>query len=302
MAASESFLQVMGGSAHLITRDGGGDVLKGAEERLRYLEELWTRFSPDSQVSTLNTRPGDWTVVSDETLALIELSRFGWLLTRGLFDPTGLPALLAAGYRSSRLDETRRTDGVQARSGPLPGCGGIEIENQSVRLPAGVTIDAGGIGKGLAADIVACEMIRDGVPGAMVNIGGDLRVVNSEETHGGWPVDIEDPFREGHPLARLRLTNGGVATSTPRHRRWQSEDGNALHLIDPRTGQPVETDVESVTVVAGEAWLAEVVAKAAVMSGFDAAPDLIDDLGLAGLVISVHGRMLLSTGIVEYML
>ena len=103
-------------------------------------------------------------------------------------------------------------------------------------------------------------------------------------------------------MVRLNLSQGGVATSTPRHRRWRSEIGSSRHLIDPRTGHPSETDVESVTVVAGEAWIAEVVAKAAALVGTESATALIDDLGLAGIVISDEGRVLASARFVEFLL
>jgi thiamine biosynthesis lipoprotein len=137
----------------------------------------------------------------------------------------------------------------------------------------------------------------------MVNLGGDLRTIDAVPADGsGWAVDIEDPFQEGRTVVRLNLSQGGVATSTPRHRRWCSETGSRRHLIDPRTGHPSETDVESVTVVAGEAWIAEVGAKAAALVGTESATALIDDLGLAGIVISDEGRVLTSARFVEFLL
>lgn len=300
MEVSESIFGVMGSTAHVLVRNAGAETLSWVEARLRQLEEWWTRFSTASEVSRINASSGEWTPVSHETVALVELSRVGWLMTKGLFDPTGLPALLTAGYVSSRLDPSRYTSGVAASSEHSPGCEGFETDEGLVRVPSGVTVDPGGIGKGLAADIVASELIRKGASGALVNIGGDLRVVEAT-ANGGWTVTVEDPFQEGRTVARLNLAEGGVATTTPRHRRWRSENGNNVHLIDPRHGRPTDTDVESVTVIAGEAWIAEVVAKAAAICGCDAAPDLIDDFGLAGIVISNSGRVMLSSRVVEFL-
>lgn len=286
----------MGSTAQIVIRGGGVGDLARAEQRLVRLEDLWTRFSPDSELSRINTSGGEWTEVSSETIALIQLSELGWRMTDGLFDPTGLPAVLAAGYTSSRSDPSRRTVGVPAVDLPTPGCGDFLVTEHGVRIPAGVSIDPGGIGKGLAADIVATELSREGATTVVVSIGGDLRVV------GGWTVDLEDPFQEGRTVARLNIADGGVATSTPSHRRWQSEDGNSVHLIDPRTGKPSDTDIESVTVIAGEAWIAEAVATAAALVGSEAAPEFIDRLGLAGIVIANDGRLRLSTRIIEFLL
>jgi thiamine biosynthesis lipoprotein len=296
MAVAETSFQVMGSTAQVVTRGGAGGHLARAEQRLRRLEDLWTRFSPDSEVSRVNTSDGEWTEVSPETAALIQLSELSWRMTDGLFDPTGLPALLAAGYSASRSEPNRRTVGVEPRSLPSPGCANFRVTDKGVRIPAGVSLDPGGIGKGLAADIVASELSREGVESVVVSIGGDVRVI------GGWIVDLDDPSQEGRTVARLNIANGGVATSTPSHRRWQSEDGNSVHLIDPRTGKPAVTDVESVTIIAGEAWIAEGVATAAALMGSEAAPEFIDGLGLAGIVIDNVGRLRLSNRVVAFLL
>jgi FAD:protein FMN transferase len=286
----------MGCTAHVVTRGERVGNLSRAKQRLGQLEDLWTRFSADSELSRVNTSDGEWTKVSQETAALVQLSELSWRMTDGLFDPTGLPAVLAAGYSASRSDPQRRTVGVQPSGDPTPGCADFLVTDNGVRIPAGVSLDPGGIGKGLAADIVACELSSEGAETVVVSIGGDLRVI------GGWIVDLEDPFQEGRTVARLNIGNGGVATSTPSHRRWRSEDGNSVHLIDPRTGKPAITDVESVTIIAGEAWIAEAVATAAALIGSDAAPEFIDRLGLAGIVIDIEGRLRLSNRVIEFLL
>ena len=184
MEANSPKFQVMGSTAEVVVDRSAIDLMPWAEGRLRQLEEMWTRFTPTSEVSRINCSAGQWTSVGIETVALLELSRMGWLMTRGLFDPTGLPALLAAGYVTSRLDPNRSTTGVEAGSFPSPGCEGFEIEESSVRLPPGVTLDPGGIGKGLAADLVATELVRRGAIRAMVNLGGDLRMVDAVPADG----------------------------------------------------------------------------------------------------------------------
>lgn len=165
----------------------------------------------------------------------------------------------------------------------------------SVRLPDGVMLDPGGIGKGLAADIVADELRRAGAAGALVNVGGDLRVCGRAPFSGGWLVGIEDPFDRAKRIAVHRLGDGGVATTTPVHRRWSRPGHPFHHVIDPRTGAPPPTDVASVTVLASHAWQAEVVAKAAALAGASEGVDLIDDLGLSGIVVSVDRRVMLSS-------
>jgi thiamine biosynthesis lipoprotein len=201
-----------------------------------------------------------------------------------------------------RLGYDRPLDG-EGRAGPSrpgsersPGCGGIRLDpdSRTVHLPEGVAIDPGGIGKGLAADLVVAELIDDGARGVLVNVGGDLAVAGEPPGGTGWSVAVEDPHDPQAVLAVPRLAAGGVATTTPVHRRWRPDTGPGLHVIDPRTGRPVDGDVAAVTVVAGQGWMAEAFAKAVTVAGAEAGLDRVDTAGLDALVVTAGGSLRLS--------
>ena len=133
---------------------------------------------------------------------------------------------------------------------------------QAITLPPGVEIDPGGIGKGLAADIVSEELIAAGADGALVNVGGDARVRGEPLNGHSWDIAIDDPARvDNAETLRIGLHDGGIATSSQVLRRWTTAAGDMHHLIDPRTGRPSASRYATVTAVAGDAWWAEVVAK-----------------------------------------
>jgi FAD:protein FMN transferase len=287
----------MGSDGHVLVVGGDGPRLVAhAEARLRLLEDRWTRFSPDSELSRLNRRAGSRTRLHPDTFALVARACDGWRLTGGLFDPTVLPAMIDAGY-TRPLDASGRTgDPRRSTVASAPGCGSIELDpaELSVTLPGDVALDPGGLGKGLAADLVAAELLAMGGLGVLVNVGGDLRAEGTPPSAWGWTVAIEDPFDADSTIATPRFASGAVATTTPRHRRWMMPSGPATHVIDPRNGRPVETDVASATVIAGQAWMAEVVAKGAAISGVEGAIDVIDEAGLSGIVVSDTGAIRLS--------
>ena len=106
------------------------------------------------------------------------------------FDPTVLAAVRAAGYDRS-FDDLPQISILDAVA-PPPGCDGIEVDTRLdlVRLPAGVGIDPGGIGKGLAADLVATAAVDLGADGAMVSLGGDLRVAGTPPPEG-WEIELD---------------------------------------------------------------------------------------------------------------
>ena len=130
-------------------------------------------------------------------------------------------------------------------------------------VAAGHGFDPGGIGKGLAADLVSAELLAAGAEGVLVNLGGDLRVRGRGPDQGDWPLSVADPFRPDVELLRLAIGDGALATSSRLLRRWRNRRGIEMHhLLDPATGAPTDTDVVAVTVLAGDAWWAEALTKA----------------------------------------
>jgi thiamine biosynthesis lipoprotein len=126
----------------------------------------------------------------------------------------------------------------------------------------------------------------------MVNIGGDLRVSGLPPGGAdGWTIAIEDPFHPEAEIWRPTLADGGVASSSTRIRTWDRDGRTRHHLVDPSTGDAPETDVVAATVVAGTAWLAEVFTKVAMTLPAREAVDVLDDAGLAAVVVDTDGRL-----------
>jgi len=278
----------MGSDAHVIVVGGPCGLDEQARRRIDDLEQRWSRFRPDSEVSELNRRAGEPVRVSGETIELIERAVDAWLLSGGTFDPTVLGAVIRAGYDRS-FDEL----GPAPPPGRSPlgiGLADIEIDGDTVRLPAGTGFDPGGIGKGLAADMVVGEVLAAGAEGVCVNLGGDVRVAGARPTGDGWTVAVEHPWSDA-PIAVLGLTAGAVATSTTLKRRWETDGQVRHHLIDPGTGLPSDTDVNLATVVVAAGWAAEVLAKAVLLRGAAHAFDILGGTGAQGLVVDDGGRI-----------
>lgn len=302
-----------------ITADGSASTgwSDSAVELLDHLEACWSRFLPDSDVSRLNLSCGEPMEVDPTTRTLLDAMIDAWHTTEQRFDPTTLPALMAAGYRSSIDDPQRVTillSGAVQLDGPDattpadatltdPTLDDVEIDRaaNSVRLPAGLAIDAGGIGKGLAADLTVAHMLRAGLDGAMVSIGGDISM-GGRPPDGGWTVLIEHPGHRhdvDHLVGTIAVGGGGVATSSTTARRWQHQGNERHHVIDPWTGSPSTTDLSSVTVVARSGWLAEAHATAAILSGSEHVIDYLDRHELSGLAVAADGRVLATEDLSE---
>jgi thiamine biosynthesis lipoprotein len=265
----ERTFPAMGASGHVLVH-GPARLLDQAETRIEELEDRWSRFRPQSELSTLNRRRDGrpWRVTADTAL-LVQACVTAWRGTGGRFDPTMLDAVVALGY--DRDFDLVRDAAAGSAAAPRPGHGldGVVVDDAAgtVTLPADVRIDPGGLGKGLAADVVVAELLASGAQGALVNLGGDLAVDGTAPGDGGWSVSVDDPFAPGHALRDIRLVRGGVATSSTLMRRWRCGDDVMHHLLDPATGLPTRSGIAAATVVAGTAWWAEALATAIVVGG-----------------------------------
>jgi thiamine biosynthesis lipoprotein len=291
----------MGTEVHLVAVGAHPDVLGLGRRHIHELEALWSRFREDSEISRLNSAAPRPVRVSPETIELVRRSLEGWRATSGAFDPTILGDLVALGYHSSfeRLEEESPPPPFPRRRGGATGVV-VDQRNQTVRLPEGAAIDPGGIGKGLAADIVAEKMLEAGARGVCVNVGGDLRVAGRPPTPAGWTVGVDDPFG-GPPLTTLSLQEGAIATSSRLGRTWMRSGVLRHHLLEPATGQPASTRLAAVTVVAGRGWWAEVLAKAIFLAGPSGGVALLEQAGATGLLLDDNRRLIAAPGMEAFL-
>lgn len=282
--------RAMGSAVDVVVVGATSELLDLAKASIEHLERRWSRFLPGSDISRLNHAAGSPVHTDPATVVLLQAMGDGWRATGGAFDPTLLAPLVGLGYAASWHDQATVTS---LPAGALPRVDLdrllIDGEHNVVVAPEGMCLDAGGIGKGLAADIVAEQLLGVGALGASVSIGGDVAVRGEAPQPGGWLIGIADPLSTSQrpaEVGQLALVEGGVATSGTLRRSWHGADGTPLHhLLDPSTSRPVHhaRHLVSVTVVAGTAAWAEVWTKA-VMVGGPAVLATLDARGLAACV------------------
>jgi thiamine biosynthesis lipoprotein len=291
----------MGGEAHVVV-NGAARHVEAARRRIADLEDRWSRFRPGSEISRLNRCGGRAVRVSPETFTLVEHAVWAWRATVGRYDPTVLPALRAAGYdrdlplviAAAEVAEAAAVHPNQALV--VPGCSLVTLDHHelTVTLPPGVEIDPGGIGKGLAADLVTDELAIAGAAGSLVNIGGDLRARGDPVEGACWSVAVEDPLHPEpeRPLLTVGIQDAGMASSSLLRRRWFRDGEARHHVIDPRSGRPVVGDLVAATAIAGDAWWAEVVTKNILVAGTPASR--VDLPGVLVVTVGATGSVELS--------
>jgi thiamine biosynthesis lipoprotein len=251
-------------------------AFRAVEDEFARLEDMLSRFRPDSELSRLN-RNGS-IEASRELRELVALALAARQETGGRFDPTLHDAVVAAGY--NRTFAQLADDGSPTRR--PSGGGEVAIRGRRIELGRNAYLDLGGIAKGYAADRCVPVLAEHGP--ALVNAGGDI-AVSGPRSHGSpWPVAVDVPSG----LLTVTLDNGGLATSGRDRRRWRRDGEERHHLIDPRTLRPAEGGPLSVTVAAASATAAEVLAKALFLA--DDAEREASSAGMAAVIVPDDGE------------
>ncbi len=275
-------------------------------ERVDWVLRAWvevvdracSRFRDDSDLSRLNRAGGAAAEVGPVLLDAVEAALTMAKLTNGLYDPTIGQALVAAGY-DQPFDTMPRVRGERAGR-PVPAGRWPEVRVDrgagTIRLPPDVSLDLGGSAKGwcvdAALDLCSVELgVAAPSVGVCVSAGGDMAVAGPPP-EGGWPVRLAETL-DAQPMPGddwMMLRTGAVATSGALRRRWKMGDGEAHHIIDPRTGKPGRSCWRLVTVMASQCLVADTAATAAWLLGTDA-PAWLASIGAEARLVSEDGSV-----------
>ena len=247
---------------HARTRTSFRRAVARCVAEVRRFDLKYSSYREDSLTSRINRAAGRSSVpIDEETAAILDYAAACHEQSDGLFDIT------AGAYRhvwhsnrttlpsASELDANRERVGWRK----------VRHSRRSVYLPiAGMELDFGGVVKEYAADAAALEARRAGILHGLVNLGGDIRVVGPRPHGKPWAIGIVHPMRRGSAIATLQLAEGALTTSGAYERFVEVDGQRYSHLIDPRTGWPVD-GLLSVSVVAEQAIVAGSVASVALL-------------------------------------
>jgi len=261
-------------------------------DMFRTFELRFSRFKKISELSTFNDNHTKRQRVSESFFTLLEKSGEYHLWSDGLFNPTILPALEKEGYVKSKHEGFISSDALHANDSPILSLSNIEADRETLMIDThGARLDFGGIGKGYIIDQVVLFLRSQGYYNFFIDAGGDLYAGgrNQEKKYPYWAVDIENPKYPDQSLATLMLSDAAATTSGINRRHWINGINMKHHIIDPRTGRSAETDLVSVTVVAHETALADVLAKSILILGRTAGEAFAIRKNIAALLADAEG-------------
>lgn len=264
-----------------------GMAFAAALAEVERIERKYSRYDPDSFVSEINRAgaAGGSIELDPETAALIDHAFACYVKSGGLFDITAGVLLHVWDFKSGRLPVAGAVEAI------LPRIGLDKLDWQppdlSFRVP-GVEIDLGGIGKEYAVDRATQVLREAGITHGLVDFGGDIAVLGPYPDGKPWRIGLRHPREATSLAAEAVLCKGGLATSGDYERCIEIAGKRYGHILDPRTGWPVE-GLASVTVLAESCLLAGSVATIAMLKGRDG-PAWLGSLGVPYMSVDIDGR------------
>jgi len=277
-------------------RAKGEAAIEAVFAEFRRIDALMSTYKPESELSQVNTNAARAPVrISRELYDLLATSIEYSKLTRGAFDVTYASVGYLYDYRA------RVHPDEQAIAAALPGIDYRHVEllpeSTSVRFRRpGVRIDLGGIAKGHAVDRGIEVLRRLGVERAMVNAGGDTRIIG-DRLGRPWVVGIRHPDDETRIVLRIPLTDAALSTSGDYERFFEEDGVRYHHILDPRTGKSA-SKLRSVTIIAPTATRTDALTKSVFILGAADGIAFIDTLeDVDAIAVTPEGKVLYSKGL-----
>lgn len=271
---------------------------KVEKECARY-EALMSKTVEGSDVWNINHAEGKRVKVSDETRGLIEKALHYSEISGGIFDIsiepcvslwdfTGegmgkLPDEAALADAASRVDWTR-----------------IDINEEGVLLPQGMSIDLGAIAKGYISDRIADLLRENGVESAIVNLGGNVRTVGVKPDGSDWRIGIQDPegIRDQSILGVVSINGSSVVTSGIYERGFTLDGVVYHHILDPDTGWSVQNELAGVSIVTEEACTADALSTTVFAMGLEEGTSFVEGLeGVDAIFVTREGNVTWTSGL-----
>ena len=273
-------------------------ALQEAEECIQQVEGLWSVTDEDSEIYQANHSGGQPVTVSEETAEIISFALEMAQRTGGALDPTIYPVLTAWGFTTdskqvpSQQQITRLLEQV--------GYDRIQINGSELTVPDGMELDLGAVGKGYTADLVTEILRRHGVSSALISLGGNIQAIGSRPDGSDWRLGIRAPWESGN-LGVLTVSDAAVVTSGGYENYFDDEQGNIYwHILDPSTGYPADSGLQSVTIVGREGKMCDALSTALFVMGAQSAEQYWrENGGFEMLLVTDSGEILITEGIAE---
>lgn len=278
------------------------DLLNESFNLCEKCENLFSAAVPESDISRINSGRGKTIQVNEDTAFLLKKSLEYSALSDGLFDITVYPLTSLWDFHGDNNVVPDTTLLNESKNHVNYNFLHVSDENTVYLDDEYSQIEVGGLAKGYIADCIANYLSSQNVSGALINMGGDIKVIGCPCGKKSFTIGINDPSNSGKPLLPIYITDSSVATSGTYERCFTIGDKLYHHILNPHSGHPCETDLKQATVITNDSVSADALATICILKGSKDAATFIDNLPeTEAILITDSDEIIYSKGLNKYL-
>lgn len=271
-----------------------------ADIRLKEVNKQLSMYDPESELSLFNRQEtGQYTAMSSDFYNVLSAGKKLYQITDGAWDGTVKPLVDLWGFGTHKNENKIPLPGAISLALSKIGFNHIDIkDDHTICKKADITLDLGSIAKGYGVDAIAKLFLEYGIHDILVEIGGELYASGRNKKGEPWSVGISLPdkhFANQALYKIVRLDNMAIATSGNYRNFFEMNKKTFSHIIDPKTGFPVDNEIVSASVISKDCTFADGLATALMVMDIQKGIDLVNRLeNTECLIIQKKGQTLIS--------
>lgn len=278
-------------TVNILQADCEQELLGEAMEQCAYFHHLLNRFEEGSDLWRLNHSKGETVLVNEHIVHIIKTGIEISEKSEGAFNMCIGPVSSLWSFRGDApLPSPERIN----RAKNLCDWRRVNLRGREVTLPDGMELDIGGIAKGYIADWIADFLKNQGVCHALLNFGGNIITIGTRPDGRPWTIGLQTPGRETGKdyWAAVHMQDETIVTSASCYRGFNRDGIRYHHILDPRTGYPVQNHLQAVTLRGSLSVLADGVSTACFVLGPEKGAELAQAYGMEAAFLTDDGRVL----------
>lgn len=274
-------------------------LLADAQAACQRYDDLLSKTHEGSDVWNINHAEGKRVAVSDETREILEKALEYSRLSEGAFDITIEPCVALWDFTGDGMgilpEET-----LLAQAAAKVDWTQVDISDEGVLLPAGMTIDLGAIAKGYITDRIAALLKSRGVESGFLNFGGNVLTIGNKPDGTAWNIGVQDPLgkRDKNIIGAAKVSGQAVVTSGIYERGFDLDGVRYHHILDTSTGWPVQNELAGVSIIAPDAFDADALSTTVFAMGVEKGTAFIEGLdGIEAIFVTRDDTVTWTSGL-----
>lgn len=281
-----------------IYSENAEELLEECMQICERMEKIFSRTRKDSELYAINHRNTDTLKISDDMKTVIEAGLHGYEISNHAFDITIAPLLEAWNFTQDNASVPNKD--VITNALDYIGSEYIELNRNTLTIKNKNTqIDLGALAKGYIADVIKNYLLENEVKSGFINIGGNVLCIGSKPDGTSWNIGIQEPFKDkGEVLHTVKVEDISVASSGVYERHFIKNNINYHHLLDARSGYPMNNGLWQVTILTPSSLEADKLSSALFLMGLEEGMKYIESRkNCEAIFVDDKGKLHFSSGL-----